>query len=177
MTSDNYSLTQSGKRAKLTIKSNYAFFWGQWPSNWEYSPFTLNGEKYTCVEQWMMAEKARIFNDNRARNLILKTPSPAEQKQLGRKVKNYDEEIWSSIRYNVVLTGTLEKYRQNNWLCDLLLDTGDLLFVEASPEDPIWGIGMKSSDPNILNTKLWGQNLLGKIITEAREIIKQEKQK
>ena len=49
-----------------------------------------------------------------------------------------------------------------------------LTFVEASPSDRIWGVGLSQDDPKIENDKNWkGQNLLGKVMTEARaEILK-----
>ncbi len=50
----------------ILIKNGLALFWGDWPSNWQPSPFTLDGVVYNCVEQWMMAEKARCFGDVQA---------------------------------------------------------------------------------------------------------------
>lgn len=172
MTRDEYSRTASGRRARLTVKGGIAFFWGQWPSNWEPSPFVLNGVRYSCVEQWMMAEKARLFGDEASRRAILKARSPARQKALGRTVRGFDERTWSWHRYRIVLLGTVAKYEQNPELRRLLFGTGDLTIVEASPEDPIWGIGMGSGDPNVLDRRRWGLNLLGKAIMEARALLR-----
>ena len=47
-------------------------------------------------------------------------------------------------------------------------------FVEASPVDSIWGIGMAENNPDLLDTSRWGQNLLGKALTELRDKLKQE---
>lgn len=162
-------------RAGLTVRGRYALFWGQWPSNWEHSPFTLDGERYNCVEQYMMAEKARLFKDEKALKRIMAATDPRDQKRYGREVAGYDEARWSAVRYGVVLKGTLEKYRQNEGLRALLLATGDLQFVEASPDDRVWGIGMRADDPDSGSPGRWrGQNLLGKAITEAREVIRRE---
>jgi ribA/ribD-fused uncharacterized protein len=160
------------KRAKLTIIDNYAFFLRQFPSNWESSPFYLDGVKYLCVEQFMMAKKAELFNDTDCLNKIMKATNPAEHKKLGREIKNYDDEKWSKVRYNIVFEGTMCKYTQNEELKRLLMDTGNLQLVEASPYDSIWGIGMDVNDENLMDTDKWGQNLLGKIITNVRECIK-----
>lgn len=170
---DDYSRTPEGKIAELTIIKGYAFFWGQWPSNWEPSPFDIAGQRYSCVEQWMMAEKARIFGDTRTYQSILETRMPAEMKRLGRGVRRFDESTWARVREDTVLYGTVEKYRQNDELRQLLLATGDLLFVEASPYDRVWGIGMRSTDADILDTSKWGMNLLGKIVTKARAILRE----
>lgn len=160
---------------ELTIRDGYALFWGQWPSNWERSSFTLDGKRYNCVEQYMMAEKARLFKDNRMLKNIMSSTEPRDQKRYGRLIKGFDERKWSSVRYNVVLRGTIEKYRQNKHLLAKLMETGNLTFVEASPNDKIWGIGMRSDDPNATHPGKWlGKNLLGKAITEAREILRKE---
>ena len=67
------------------------------------------------------------------------------------------------------------KFTQNEHLQRDLLATGTSFLVEASPSDRIWGVGMKESNPNIHNEANWkGMNLLGKIMTEVRERIKEE---
>jgi hypothetical protein len=35
---------------------------------------------YTCAEQWMMAEKARLFGDEEARELVFQASTPKEMK-------------------------------------------------------------------------------------------------
>lgn len=158
----------------LTIRGKYALFYGQWPSNWERSPFVIDGKRYSCVEQWMMAEKARLFGDKQAEKAIMAATHPRDQKRLGRGVKGYDETRWAAVRYQVVLKGTIEKYKQNAHLLKKLLTSGDLVFVEASPSDKVWGIGMEESDKNAGEPSRWrGKNLLGKAITEARGILRQ----
>lgn len=157
----------------MLIKDGFLLFWNEWPSNWTHSPFTLNKIKYNCVEQFMMAKKAEFFNDTKTYNKIMKASHPREQKALGREVKNYNDNKWSSVRYQIVLEGTLAKYQQNESLKQKLLDTGDLIFVEASPSDTIWGIGMDENHPNATRPQNWkGKNLLGKCITETRSIIR-----
>lgn len=159
---------------ELTIKNGYAFFWGGWPSNWTISPFVIDDKHFNCVEQYMMYEKANCFNDLETAQMILMEKNPKNQKKLGREVKNYDDSVWDRVRYNVVLKGTVEKYHQNEQLKKKLFDTGDLIFVEASPYDRIWGVGLKETDPLILDEKNWkGLNLLGKAITEARAILRE----
>lgn len=154
-------------------KNGYALFWGAWPSNWEYSPFILNDIKYNCVEQYMMAEKARLFGDQNTLDMIMNTSDPATQKRYGRAVRGFIKTEWDKICYSIVLRATIEKYLQNPELLKLLLASGELEFVEASPNDTIWGIGMNAKDPNATNPAKWrGTNLLGKAITEARQIIK-----
>jgi predicted NAD-dependent protein-ADP-ribosyltransferase YbiA (DUF1768 family) len=55
------------------ITDQFVFFWrpptvfGQWT----WSEFVVDGERYTCAEQFMMAEKARLFQDEEGRARIL----------------------------------------------------------------------------------------------------------
>jgi ribA/ribD-fused uncharacterized protein len=157
----------------MKIINGYCLFWREFLSNWKESPFTIDFIRYNCVEQYMMAEKARTFNDIETLNKILGTKIPKEQKDFGRAVKNYDDAKWNEIRYQVVLNATIEKYKQNPELKEKLLAIDCDTFVEASPYDTIWGIGMDESNPDAANEKTWlGLNLLGKAITEARNILK-----
>jgi ribA/ribD-fused uncharacterized protein len=168
------AIEPSRGNAGVTIKNGLVLFWGGWPSNWEPSQFTIDGVEYNCVEQYMMAKKAQLFQDEEIYKKIMSSRYPKAQKEFGGKVRNYDDEKWSAVRYKVVLEATIEKYKQNPVLLERLLATGSAQFVEASPFDKIWGVGLTDDDPRILDPKKWnGQNLLGKAITEAREHIRQ----
>jgi ribA/ribD-fused uncharacterized protein len=163
------------KYEKLDIRNGYALFWGQWPSNWASSPMVIENVRYNCVEQFMMAEKARLFSDFNCLRAIMAAPNPKNQKALGRKIRGFNDVEWEKVRYSIVLKGTLEKYKQNAELQQCLLETGDAVFVECSPYDGIWGIKMGREHPDVTNPSKWnGLNLLGKAITEARTIIKNE---
>jgi ribA/ribD-fused uncharacterized protein len=143
----------------------YKFFWSGPFSNWHESYFQLNGITYNCGEQYMMHQKALTFGDQDTADKILKETSPREQKQLGRQVKNFNPDIWDSVKYEVVKTGLREKFNQNPDLKRYLLKYKGYQLVEASPLDSIWGIGF-AEDKAIQNINDWGQNLLGKILTE-----------
>jgi ribA/ribD-fused uncharacterized protein len=164
----------------MKIINGICFFWKEFLSNWQESPFQVNHnglvQQYNCVEQYMMAEKARTFNDTETLNKILSTKIPKEQKDFGRNVKNYNDEVWANVRYKAVLFATVAKYDQNKDLLDKLLAIECYSFCEASPYDKVWGIGMDENHPDIGDPDKWqGQNLLGKVITGARDILKQNK--
>jgi len=150
----------------------YDFFWGGPFSNWYPSNFVVDGVKFNCGEQFMMYTKAKTFGDEESAELIMNTQNPRDQKKLGRKVKNYDNDKWAEVRYDVVKRGLLEKYRQDPFFYNYLKERKDLIIVEASPYDAIWGIGYGENDPNILEEKdKWGENLLGKCIMDiAKEL-------
>lgn len=163
--------------ADIVIANNILLFWRSWPSNWTISPFVINNQSFNCVEQYMMAEKAAVFGDTETYNKILGTEIPKEQKDFGRAVRNYNEDIWNTVRYGVVLRGTLEKYRQNPKLRSKLMKVdSNIIFAEASPIDKVWGIGLEATDVKAHSIDTWeGQNLLGKVVTAARDILLLEK--
>jgi ribA/ribD-fused uncharacterized protein len=158
----------------IVTGNGLCIFWTAWPSNWQFSPMLIDSVKYSCVEQYMMSMKARLFGDRATLTKIMTTVIPKVQKQLGREVKGFDQDIWTDVAYEVVLRATVEKYRQNPKLMILLQKSGNVEFVEASPYDTIWGIGLGPDNPDALDKTKWkGQNLLGKAITQARDIIEE----
>jgi ribA/ribD-fused uncharacterized protein len=155
----------------VTVRDGKLFFWGGWPSQWTIADFAIDGVTYNCCEQWMHAEKARLFGDTEVLGKILESPYPKAQKEFGRKVRGYDDARWVEKRYEVVVRGNVAKYSQNEELLVLLREAPEV-FVEASPEDDVWGIGMGMDDPDIFDPLKWrGQNLLGQAIAEARRRI------
>src|SRR5689334_8865402 len=82
----------------------FIFFWGHRVnkleitkscfSQWYEIGFLVDGINYQTAEQYMMAEKARLFNDTETLALILKATNPGDVKKYGRQVKNFSEEKW-----------------------------------------------------------------------------------
>lgn len=164
-------------------KFNFIFFWGhkETPgkitnacfSQWYPANFTEDGISYNCAEQYMMAQKALLFDDKEVFDQIIKESDPGKIKKLGRLVKNFDEKIWSENCRRIVTNGNVLKFSQNAALKDYLLKTKDSILVEASPYDPIWGIKMRKEEADAKNPNKWkGTNYLGFCLVEAREIIK-----
>jgi len=158
----------------IVTGNGLCLFWTAWLSNWQSSPMLIDSVRYGCVEQYMMAMKARLFGDRSSLKKIMATQIPKLHKQYGREVKGFNPEVWADVSYEVVLRATVEKYRQNPKLLILLQKAGDLEFVEASPMDVIWGIGLGPDNPDALDKTKWrGQNLLGKAITQAKTLIEE----
>lgn len=138
-------------------------------SQWYPCQFEVDGVTYTSAEQYMMAEKARLFGDEKIRTEILSISDPRTCKALGRKVKNFDKAVWDKKKEDIVRNGNFEKFMQNDALRNFLLSTGDKVLVEASPTDRVWGIGLGKNNPDALDPKKWrGQNLLGFILMAVR---------
>lgn len=116
----------------------------------------------------MMASKAIIFGDLDILELIMMTEHPRDQKALGRKVKNFNANIWNSIARDIVYLGCLQKFLEHDELWSQLVSTRGLL-VEASPYDKIWGIGLGMDNPDRFDVSKWkGTNWLGNILNDVR---------
>ena len=141
-------------------------------SQWYEAPFHCDGNTFLTAEHWMMHQKALLFEDHKMAAKMLTTPYPGDVKNMGRKVANFDEELWDQEKITIVRLGNLLKFSQNAELEGILLDTGDAVLVEASPYDDIWGIGMKDSHPNANDPSKWkGENLLGFVLMDVRTIL------
>lgn len=141
-------------------------------SQWYPCKFKVDDITYTSAEQYMMAEKAKLFKDEEIRTEILNTSDPRKCKSLGRKVKHFDKDVWNKNKIRIVNKGNKEKFMQNDALKQFLISTGDKVLVEASPTDRIWGIGLGKNNPDALDPTKWrGKNLLGFALMNVREFI------
>lgn len=105
----------------------------------------------------------------------MKAKKPKEYKDLGKKVKNFKHDIWDTHKRDIVFKCNMAKFTQHKTLRDKLLSTGNKILVEASPYDDIWGVKLKKDDVRILDKSTWlGQNLLGYILMDVREEIKNQ---
>ncbi len=122
-----------------------------------------------------MYMKAIKFGDKEiAEEILKKGENPKIAKNLGRKVKNYDDGVWNNVRYSVMKDACFMKFSQNEYLKNKLLNPkwSDKGFVEGSPYDRIWGIGVHYNDASDDESTWRGENLLGKVLNEVREALK-----
>lgn len=163
---------------------NYLYFWGHRTrkdgivtasclSQWYPRGFTHEGIRYATAEHWMMAGKARLFKDEDILAKILATENPAVAKKLGRQVKDFDLPTWKENMREIVTMGSYHKFRHNQDLREFLDTTGTKVLVEASPYDPLWGIGMSAVDAESFSPAEWkGTNWLGWCLMEARDLLR-----
>lgn len=181
-----YTIASLIEKAEAAGRLKYLFFWGHQPSKdqniskscfsqwWAEHPFECEGLLYKTAEHWMMAEKARLFEDAEILEKILKTKTAAEAKKLGRQVRNFDQNLWKLSRFKIVKKGNLLKFGQHEDLKGFLLTTGSRILVEASPMDNIWGIGLAADHPDANHPAKWkGLNLLGFALMEVRDELNQ----
>ncbi|MFV0133370.1 NADAR family protein [Streptomyces sp. HMX87] len=168
-------------RVRAGARIKYLCFWGHRPrpdgrlgpsclSQWWPSPFTVDGAAYATAEHWMMAGKARLFEDAEAERRVLAAAHPAEAKKAGRLVRGFDEETWARERFGIVVEGSVHKFGSDPALREFLVNTGDRVLVEASPLDRVWGVGLAADDEAAADPERWrGANLLGFALMAARE--------
>jgi len=176
-----YSTDWLKKALAENKQPDYLFFWGHQPSKdgtiiktcmsqWWPAEFTENGISYKTAEHYMMAGKAKLFDDMEVLEKIIAAASPKDVKELGRQIKNFDPKAWDEHKYKIVKQGNFLKFSQNELLKQFLIQTGNKVLVEASPVDPVWGIGLAEDHADAANPENWkGENLLGFALMEVRD--------
>ncbi len=141
-------------------------------SQWGRSPFEWKGRRFLSAEQAMMHGKATLFGDREMAERILDSKTSFQAKALGAKVRGFDQTVWERERFQVVVEANLGKFTTIPALREFLLATGNAVLAEASPTDPVWGIGLDESDRDAKSPDRWpGLNLLGFALMEVRRLV------
>lgn len=149
----------------------YGFF-----SNWYPAEFDYAGKHFSNVEQFMMYHKVLMFQKYDLADQIMKTDDPSKCKKIaGQKFPEFNSDLWDRTCFTIVKRGVKAKFAQNPVILQKLLDTDNTLLAECSPYDKKWGIGIDIKDSDRHEIPKWkGKNLLGRILMEAREELRQE---
>lgn len=145
-------------------------------SNFHPCRIWYNNINFHHSEGLFIALKAYTFNhDSFEMAHIANLKNPADAKRYGREcIPTFVPLYWEQVRYDVMKFAVLRKFRQNPHLRDKLLATGNKTFVEASPYDKIWGVGITVC-PEAADPRNWkGLNLLGQILEEVRAELRKE---
>ncbi|KAG7143627.1 N-glycosidase like protein [Verticillium longisporum] len=162
------------------LPSTPVYFWREtdpdsgFLSQWAASPFPHPADPslfFRTAEHYMMYRKAALFDPSQEAAILAAT-HPRQVKALGRKVKNFDAATWEDQREAIVTEGTRLKFTTGAGAAErrrrlLATGTGDL--VEASPFDPIWGVGFAPHVAPTVDREAWGLNLLGKALMVVRD--------
>lgn len=147
------------------------FWFGNTPfSNFYQEPFIHQGIKFSHSEAAFMWHKAKLFNDKEAMLELTQFISPKRAKDIGRRVRNYDDATWAQARYECMKAVLLDKFSQGK-SAQYMSENRNRTYYEASPVDFIWGCGLAEDRLRKRNFVYPGQNLLGKCLMEVRDIL------
>mmetsp|Transcript_15671 Transcript_15671/g.39802 ORF Transcript_15671/g.39802 Transcript_15671/m.39802 type:complete len:167 (-) Transcript_15671:750-1250(-) len=138
-------------------------------SNWYPASFVDDkGQTFAHVEQYMMYQKAKLFEDEKMAEAILAEDCPRACKKYGRQVRGFSEDVWNRHAQDIVRNGCFFKFDQNEKLRKFLLSTSPCHLAEASPFDKVWGIGINEKDA-VANRRWRGTNWLGDCLMDVRK--------
>ena len=133
----------------------YAFLDNRFPA-----PLTFRGESYLCAEAAFQATKTADLNQRAA--FCSYTGEKAREK--GSVLRTTSE--WESQKISIMREVLSAKFRQNPALAERLLATGNALLINySSKRKTFWGMDRYT---------FAGENMLGKLLTELRETLKEE---
>lgn len=131
-------------------------------------PVTINGVKIRTIEHLYQA--SRFPYDILIQEKIIKERSPMTAKMISKPYRNKTRENWINIRIRIMRWCLKVKLIQNYEKFSLiLLSTDNKLIVENSRKDKFWG-AIEQND-GILK----GENILGRLLVELREEIRNNK--
>lgn len=126
-------------------------FWHEYDENgifsqWHKTLFKFNGREYSTCEQFMMSEKALLFEDFVSYKKIMEEQDPQKCKVFGKGVKNFDQDKWNANFREIIFMGNLFRAQYDIDFLYALLNTEYSLLIETSPYDDIYGAGMEKKD-------------------------------
>lgn len=157
--------TRTYERAKCIVflKTNEAF--GGLSNMAGGYPLIVNGVHILTSEALYQVCRFPLLPD--VQKLIIEQKSPMSAKMKSKPHRKDSRPDWDQVRVNIMRWCLRVKLAQNwNTFSKLLLDTGEKPIVEHSRKDDFWGA--KPLD----NQTLVGRNILGRLLMELREAIK-----
>ena len=137
-------------------------------SNFSTSPFTIDGTTYSCMEQYLVHQKALLFSDDQAAYNVMQKTDPGDMKST--RIANFTKDVWLQHARDIAVKGLTEKFIQNPDCRAALLATEKKTIAEASPSDKVWGIGLHLQHKDAPFQNRWqGQNLLGTCLMAVRD--------
>lgn len=115
------------------------------------SPFTRDGLRFSCIEQYLAVQKAHIADNKDLAREAMGSSDPADHKVVLNKLRSEVSSQWKTQAPQLIKTAVTAKFSQNPQLTKFLLDSHPLQIGEAS-RDTFWGIGLSLESPDALDT-------------------------
>jgi N-glycosidase YbiA len=129
-------------------------------SNFSRHRIFLKNKVWRTVEHYFQAQK---FVGKKQEEEIRRSFTPKAAAQIGRDRKNSLRLDWEAVKVGVMKEALIAKFTQHEDLGEILYKTEDALLVEHTAKDKFWGDGGHGR----------GLNMLGKLLMEVREELKQ----
>lgn len=139
-----------------STRSEYGCF-----SNFSRHGFELDGVWWPTSEHYFQAQK---FAGTAHLEQIRQANSPRDAAKMGRDRQRPLRPDWETVKDDIMRRAVLKKFQTHDEIREILLGTADEDLVENAPHDYYWGCGKDGS----------GQNKLGQILMEVREILRQQ---
>lgn len=139
-----------------STKGEYGCF-----SNFSRHPVKLKGETWPTSEHYFQAQK---FAGTSHETAVRKAEGPMQAASMGRDRKRPLRSDWENVKDDIMREVVRAKFTQYSTLRKMLLSTGDAILVEHTVNDSYWGDGGNGN----------GKNMLGKILMEIRQELKNE---
>ena len=99
-------------------------------------------------EHAFMLKKAAHFSDWDIFNLMRESETPYEVKKLGKKVKGFSETEWDRVKFDYMIEAVTNKFNALSYKHQYQLRqfAEKHFFVECSPFDTVWGVGVSEAD-------------------------------
>lgn len=130
-------------------------------SNFSRHGFEIDGFYYKTCEHYFQAMKFHESPKDMAD--VRRASTPKKAASIGRDRGRPLRSDWETVKDAVMRRGVLRKFETHASIRELLLSTGDEEIVENAPGDRYWGAGPDGT----------GKNMLGKILIETREILRE----
>ena len=140
-------------------------------SNFHATEVKIEGQTYSCNDQYFQYAKALLFGNNETAANILQETDPYKINSLGKKAKGDRKQVWNEKAFDVLKHVNKVKYSQNPDAKAALRNTDQRKIGEASP-DVRFGAGVSSSFATD-ETNWTGKNMMGKILTDIRTELKE----
>ena len=107
------------------------------------------------------------MGDEKQRERVLAASDPKDCQRLGRQAKNINDIEWQDFERVVMKKACQEKFSKNAMARHALLRTQNTTLGESS-RSAHWGTGLYVNHPQVFESDVWEENLLGEILMEVR---------
>ena len=128
---------------------------------------TIDGETYSSTEQYYQWQKYKITGNKVIGQRIMLEKDPLRIKRLGDRVVFNPNAEWPAKEDEVMRTGNMAKYLQNDVPMATLLGADDAVLVEAT-RDGHWGGSCSLWSEDLRKLTYKGRNKLGKLLMDLR---------